>query len=92
MSKQKVNGQGTNRQEVKSSGSVTIANGTGNEPIKVDYYQGDTVTTILERAELELEEDATVSLGRKRIDKDKLDSTTVVAGDTLVIAGKVCNG
>lgn len=69
---------------------VTIANGVGNKPIKVEYYANDTVGKVLERANLTLERGATVSIGRKRV--NDINQTTVASGDTLVIAGKVCNG
>lgn len=70
--------------------TVTIANGIGNKPITVEFHSGDTVASVLDRAELTLEAGTTVSIGRKRV--EDIDKTTVAAGDTLVIAGKVSNG
>ncbi len=85
----RTNNNSDSKKEVEKIGSVTIANDAGNKPIKVDCYPEDTVATILERAQLVLEEDTTVSRGRARI--DNMDAR-VSPGDTLVIAGKVSNG
>lgn len=79
-----------NENTTKKIGTITIANGTGNDPITVDCYPGDTVAKVLKRADLVLEDGTTVSLGRKKI--DNINKTTVAPGDTLVIAGKVSNG
>ncbi len=69
---------------------VTVADGAGNPPKKVEYCQGDTVAIILKKANISLEDGEAVTLGRKRI--RNTGKTKVEPGDTLVIAGKVCNG
>lgn len=49
---------------------VTVADGAGNPPKKVEYCQGDTVAIILKKANISLEDGEAVTLGRKRIRKN----------------------
>lgn len=74
----------------EGTNTVSIVNGVGNAPTIVTWQDGDTVQTVLDRAHIYLSKEAAVTLGRKRI--RNLEKTTVRAGDTLVIAGKVSNG
>ncbi len=70
--------------------TVNVVNGTGNDAIAFPYSQGDTVASILKKANIKLEHGTTVTLGRKNVRNP--EKTSVKPGDTLVIAGKVSNG
>ena len=69
---------------------VYVAYGAGNAPIEVEYYDGDTVASILDRANIVIERGQTPTLGKKRIRNAK--ETPISAGDTIVIAGQPSNG
>ena len=69
---------------------VYISYGAGNAPIEVEYRDGDTVASVLKRAEVVVDVGMTPTLGKKRI-KDP-EKTTVSAGDLIVIAGQPSNG
>ena len=84
----KLTPQETTNQEITNK--IIIANGAGNKPTEVDYHEGDTVASVLQRANLTLGKKSTVSIGRTRI--RNIDNTAVKPGDRLVIAGKVSNG
>lgn len=75
---------------VSAVGEVCVVNGVGNDPMTCSWEEGDTVTAILEKLNIELEDGDTVTLGRKRI--EDIETATVNAGDKLVIARKVSNG
>lgn len=68
---------------------VTVSNGS-NAPVTVDWQEGDTVATVLKRAEVIIANGQTANLGRRRV-KDPA-KTKVQPGDTIVIAGKPANG
>lgn len=74
----------------KAEGTVNVANGVGNAPTPVDWYSGDTVASVLERAKIEIKSGQTATLGRRRVKHP--EKTKVKAGDTIVIAGKISNG
>jgi hypothetical protein len=76
--------------ENKAQGTVNVANGAGNTPIKVDWYPGDTVATILERAKITIRSGQTATLGKRRVKRP--NRTPVESGATIVIAGKISNG
>lgn len=69
---------------------VYISYGAGNAPIEVEYRDGDTVASVLKRAEVVVGVGMTPTLGKKRI-KDP-EKTTVSAGYLIVIAGQPSNG
>ena len=69
---------------------VYISYGAGNAPIEAEYRDGDTVASVLKRAEVVVDVGMTPTLGKKRI-KDP-EKTTVSAGDLIVIAGQPSNG
>ena len=71
-------------------GTVKVANGAGNTPVEVEWQQGDTVATILKRADITIQKGQTATLGNKRVRKP--EKTSVEAGAIIVIAGKVSNG
>lgn len=77
-------------EDVVVSNVVTLVKGVGSEPLKYVYIEGDTVKSILERANIELANGMTVSLGRRRV--EDFGSTEVKPGDLLVITKKICNG
>jgi len=69
---------------------VYVSYGAGNEPIEVEYRDGDTVASVLERADVIVDRGMTPTLGKKRIRNP--EKTAVSAGDLIVIAGKPSNG
>ncbi len=69
---------------------VKIANGAGNEPIEIVWREGDTVASVLKRANITIEPGRTATIGRQRISKPK--KTEVRPGEVIVIAGKPSNG
>lgn len=69
--------------------TVSVVVGS-NKPIKVDYRQGDTVQSILDRAGASIKQGQSASLGRRRVGDPK--KTKVQPGDTIVIAGRPSNG
>ncbi|MDO4611927.1 MAG: hypothetical protein Q4B29_00470 [Candidatus Saccharibacteria bacterium] len=62
----------------------------GNTPKTVDYQQGDTVASVLQRAGVYLTGSQTAALGRRRV--QDAAKTPVKAGETIVVAGKPSNG
>lgn len=74
----------------KTHETVNVANGAGNTPVKVDWYPGDTVASILKRAEITVQSGQTATLGKRRVKNP--EHTKVDAGATIVIAGKISNG
>ena len=76
--------------ENTAQGTVNVANGAGNEPIKVDWYPGDTVASILERANITIQPGQAATLGKRRVKRP--EKTAVDSGSTIVIAGKISNG
>ncbi len=76
----------------QSQNIVRLSFGAGNDPRAIQYHEGDSVQSILERAGLQLKPGQCVTLGRKRINPKKLEKTLVQPGDTLVIAGMPANG
>ena len=78
--------------EKKPTGKIIIAIDAGTDPVEVDCFseRGEPIKVILERANVTLRPGTTVTLGRKRV--EDINKTTAKAGDTLVIAGKICNG
>lgn len=76
--------------ENKAQGTVNVANGAGNTPTKVDWYPGDTVASILKRAEINIQPGQTATLGKRRVKRP--ERTPVDSGATIVIAGKISNG
>lgn len=73
-----------------NSPTVTIAIGAGNKPIQVAWQSGDTVASVLKRAEIVVERGKTPTLGKKRITKP--GKTPVQPGDVIVVAGMPANG
>lgn len=69
---------------------VKVVNGVGNDAVSFTYTAGDTVASILKKANIKVDRYDTVTLGRKRIRHP--EKTPVQPGDTLVIATKVSNG
>lgn len=76
--------------EVFTGKVVKVARGAGNKPIKVPWEEGDTVATVLARAEIKLEEGETATMGNARITKP--EETKVESGNLIVIARKLANG
>lgn len=74
----------------KNTAVVNVVNGTGNDAVPFAYTEGDTVASILTKANIKLNKGDTVTLGRKNIKNP--EKTPVKSGDTLVIASKVSNG
>jgi len=69
---------------------VKIANGAGTEPVSVPWYEGDTVASVLKRAEIVVGPGRTATIGRRRIRKP--EKTDIKAGEVIVIAGQPSNG
>lgn len=80
----------TNPNKNNNEAIVNLVNGVGNDAVPFAYDQGDTVASILQKANIKLEHGVTVTLGRKRIKHP--EKATVRPGDTLVIAGQISNG
>lgn len=81
----------TQQPEATTTGPVVrIANGAGNNPVTVSWQQGDTVASVLKRANITIERGRTATIGRRRI-KDPA-KTEIKAGEVIVIAGKPSNG
>ncbi len=76
--------------ENKAQGTVNVANGAGNVPTAIDWYPGDTVASILERANITIEHGQAATLGKRRVKRP--EKTPVESGATIVIAGKISNG
>ncbi len=70
--------------------AVKIARGAGNKLLKLDWEENDTVAKVLARAEIKLESDETVTMGKVPV--TDLDKTIVQPGDLIVIARKLANG
>ena len=84
------NKQVQNSQPATSGPVVRIANGAGNEPVAISWQQGDTVATVLKRANITIEQGRTATIGRRRIKKP--EKTAIQPGEVIVIAGKPSNG
>ncbi len=69
--------------------TVTVSVGS-NAPIIVDWKEGDTVASVLSRANVYVSGSQTATLGRRRVKNP--DKTKVNAGETIVVAGKPANG
>lgn len=69
---------------------VYVAVGAGTKPVEVDYKQGDTVASVLKRAELSYSDNQSPTLGKKRVRNP--EKTPVNPGDTIVVAGRPANG
>lgn len=80
----------TDFNKTNNGATVNVVNGTGNDAVPFPYNEGDTVASILKKANIKLDHGSTVTLGRKNVQKP--GKTPVKPGDTLVIAGKVSNG
>ena len=78
------------REELKQQDCVMVANGFGNQPIRCKVSADDTVTSVLERINITLQPDDTVTMSRSRVIHP--ESTLVVPGDILVVTSKVANG
>lgn len=70
--------------------AVMVAVGAGNDPIPVKWEEGDTVASILQRAQITVGPGQTPTLGKKRIVNP--EETTVQPDDVIVIAGMPANG
>lgn len=92
MAENKQNGsRGSNTQAKTSTGPIVkVANGAGNEPIEISWQQGDTVASVLARANVTVERGRTATIGRRRV-KDPA-KTEIKPGEVIVIAGKPSNG
>ncbi len=69
---------------------VYIAVGAGTKPIEVTWQQGDTVDSVLKRADVIYTSDKSPTLGKVRVLNPK--NTHVKPGDTIVVAGRPANG
>ncbi|MCL2444738.1 hypothetical protein FWD07_01280 [Candidatus Saccharibacteria bacterium] len=69
---------------------VRISVGAGTKPIEVEWKQGDTVATVLKRADVKMEEGRVATLGKKKVKNP--EKTTVSAGDLIVVEGQPRNG
>ena len=76
--------------ETTNSQVVTIINGAGVEPITVAWSEGMTVTSVLEAAEIELEQGETAVISDILIEKP--DETLVEPGQTIIIDNMPANG
>ena len=81
----------TTQQAKQPSGPIVkIANGAGNEPVTISWQQGDTVASVLKRANITIESGRTATIGRRRVRKP--EKTAIQPGEVIVIAGKPSNG
>lgn len=70
--------------------TVTITDGVGKKPIRVEYVEGDTVTMVLERAGITVPHGYVPTIGRVRVNNP--DTDLVKPGDIIVVAGNLING
>ena len=77
-------------ESTKNTQKVFINNGPGTPTKEVDYQQGDTVATVLKRAEITIGSTQTATIGKARIKNP--EKHRVNPNDTIVIAGKPGNG
>lgn len=82
--------QNQKAQSATSGPVVKVANGAGNDPVEISWQQGDTVATILKRANITIEPGRTATIGRRRIKNPA--KTAIQPGEVIVIAGKPSNG
>ena len=69
---------------------VHLSIGAGTTPIDVEWMDGDTVATVLERAGVVVEAGKTPTLGKVRVKNPK--TTLVQPGEVIVVTGKPSNG
>jgi len=75
---------------VENKKVVTISTGPGTEPILIEYKNGDTVATVLQRAGVKIAQGQTATIGNKRVKGPS--KTRVTAGDVIVVAPVPGNG
>ena len=69
---------------------VRVACGAGREPKNIPWTEGMTVARVLEAAEIDVDDDHTATLGRRRVIDPETES--VQPNDIVVVAGKPGNG
>jgi hypothetical protein len=74
----------------ENKNAVTISRGAGTEPIVIELQDGDTVATVLTRAEVTVGNDETATLNDQKV--KRRTKAKVKNGDIIVIAGKPSNG
>ncbi|MFV0485209.1 MAG: hypothetical protein ACK5MU_03235 [Candidatus Saccharimonadales bacterium] len=76
--------------EEKKGPVVYLSVGAGTKPREVDWVEGDTVETILNRANVVVEKGKVPTLGKLKVKNPA--KTPVVANDVIVVEGKPGNG
>ena len=69
---------------------VKVSAGAGTQTIDVKWQEGDTVSTVLRRAEVTVKDGHTATLGRKKVKNP--DKTKVNPSDVIVVEGQPRNG
>ncbi len=78
------------KKKAEVSPVVQVSKGAGNAPIEVAWQEGDTVSSVLKRAEVTIDPGQTACIGRRRVTRP--DKMKVRAGSVITVAGKPSNG
>lgn len=69
---------------------VYLSVGAGTKPQEIEWQKGDTVASILKRANVVVERGKVPTLGKQKVKNPA--KAPVVAGDMIVVEGKPGNG